>query len=90
MINKQINIGWLLVGVLFGGNTNHGDLVRASVVRLRITPPRLRLRMSALSYDFSKLTQHTKQRPYLLVEDNITHKGAGRETEGSEYEKQRI
>jgi hypothetical protein len=46
--------------------------------------------MSALSYDFSKLTQHTKQQPYLLVEDNITHKGAGRETEGSEYEKQRI
>lgn len=50
----------------------------------------MRMRMSALSYDFSKLTQHTKQRPYLLVEDNITHKGAGRETEGSEYEKQRI
>jgi hypothetical protein len=25
MINKQINIGWLLVGVLFSGNTNNGD-----------------------------------------------------------------
>lgn len=62
--------------------------MQASVMRIRITPPRIR--MSALSYDFSKLTQHTKQRPYLLVEDNITHKGAGRETEGSEYEKQRI
>lgn len=66
--------------------------MQASVMRIRITPPRIRMRMSALSYDFSKLTQHTKQRPYLLVEDNITHKGkgAGRETEGSEYEKQRI
>ena len=59
-------------------------------MRMRITMLRIRMRMSALSYDFSKLTQHTKQRPYLLVEDNITHKGAGRETEGSEYEKQRI
>ena len=65
-------------------------VMRAWVVRLRVAPPRVRVRMSALSYDFSKLTQHTKQRPYLLVEDNITHKGAGRETEGSEYEKQRI
>lgn len=65
-------------------------ILRASVLRIRMTPPRVRLRVSALSYDFSKLTQHTKQRPYLLVEDNITHKGAGRETEGSEYEKQRI
>lgn len=64
--------------------------MQASVMRIRITPPRIRMRMSALIYDFSKLTQHTKQRPYLLVEDNITHKGAGRETEGSEYEKQRI
>lgn len=64
--------------------------MQASVMRIRITPPRIRMRMSALSYDFSKLTQHTKQRPYLLVEDNITHKGAGGETEGSEYEKQRI
>lgn len=54
--------------------------MQASVMRIRITPPRIRMRMSALSYDFSKLTQHTKQRPYLLVEDNITHKGAGRET----------
>jgi hypothetical protein len=62
--------------------------MQASVMRIRITPPRIRMRMSALSYDFSKLTQHTKQRPYLLVEDNITHKGACRE--GSEYEKQRI
>lgn len=26
MVNKQINIGWLLVGVLFGGNTDDGDL----------------------------------------------------------------
>lgn len=60
--------------------------MQASVMRIRITPPRIRMRMSALT----KLTQHTKQRPYLLVEDNITHKGAGRETEGSEYEKQRI
>lgn len=25
MVNKQINIGWLLVGVLFSGNTNNGD-----------------------------------------------------------------
>lgn len=49
--------------------------MQASVMRIRITPPRIRMRMSALSYDFSKLTQHTKQRPYLLVEDNITHKG---------------
>jgi hypothetical protein len=24
MINKQINIGWLLVGVLFGGRTYDG------------------------------------------------------------------
>ena len=24
MINKQINIGWLLVGVLFGGSTRDG------------------------------------------------------------------
>ena len=47
--------------------------MQASVMRIRITPPRIRMRMS-----------------YLLVEDNITHKGAGRETEGSEYEKQRI
>lgn len=26
MINKQINIGWLLVGVLFSGDTVNGDL----------------------------------------------------------------
>ena len=64
--------------------------MQASVMRIRITPPRIRMRTSVLTYALKKLTQHTKQRPYLLVEDNITHKGAGRETEGSEYEKQRI
>lgn len=65
--------------------------MQASVMRIRITPPRIRMRMSALSYDFSKLTQHTKQRPYLLVEDNITHKGAvgkpkALSTKNKEYE----
>lgn len=79
----------MLVGVLFSGNTNNGDHAGFGYANTNNTP-RIRMRMSALSYDFSKLTQHTKQRPYLLVEDNITHKGAGRETEGSEYEKQRI
>ena len=89
MINKQINIGWLLVGVLFSGNTNNGDHAGFGYANTN-TPPRIRMRMSALSYEFSKLPQHTMLRPYLLVADNITHKGAGRETEGSEYEKQRI
>lgn len=89
MINKQINIGWLLVGVLFSGNTNNGDHAGFGYANTNNTPSNTNANVS-LSYDFSKLTQHTKQRPYLLVEDNITHKGAGRETEGSEYEKQRI
>ena len=65
-------------------------ILRASGLRLRMTPPRIRMRMSALGFVLFLNPQHTKQRPYLLVEDNITHKGAGRETEGSEYEKQRI
>lgn len=60
--------------------------MQASVMRIRITPPRIRMRMSALSYDFSKLTQHTKQRPYLLVEKVLVGKPKALSTKNKEYE----
>ena len=93
MVNKQINIGWLLVGVLFSGNTNNGDHAGFGYANTNNTPSNTNANIGShlcLKKGLKTLTKYKEQRPYLLVKNISNQKGIGRNASCMGYRRFRL